>query len=200
MSFARRFHHNDEETAPLSCITSYILIEATGVIQHLNTMIFIPSNHEKNGQQQQQSYSSVNFKRKRICCSCVGALSLTFLFLSITTKEVLSFSTTSSNNMHNSLKNIHYSTNLLLYNTKTKTKLFSAIKDDQVQEKEQQVKTKEPNNNKNDDEKSESKTPYLIARGDGSTGGGGLPMPKQMKNKDKPADAGDELVRPKVRL
>eukprot|EP00594_Rhizosolenia_setigera_P008386 CAMPEP_0178959524 /NCGR_PEP_ID=MMETSP0789-20121207/12357_1 /TAXON_ID=3005 /ORGANISM="Rhizosolenia setigera, Strain CCMP 1694" /LENGTH=464 /DNA_ID=CAMNT_0020642573 /DNA_START=24 /DNA_END=1414 /DNA_ORIENTATION=+ len=161
-------------------------------------MISDSSNHEKNGQQQ-QSYSSVNFKRKRICCSCVGALSLTLLFLSITTREVSSFTTTSSNNIHNNIKNIYHSTNLLSYNTKTKTKLFSAVKDDQVQEKEQQVKSKEPNTNKNDDdEKSETKTPYVIARGDGSTGGGGLPMPKQMKNKDKPAEAEDELVRPKV--
>jgi len=42
-------------------------------------------------------------------------------------------------------------------------------------------------------EKQEQKhVPYEISRGDGSTGGGGLPMPNK--------EANDGLVRPKVRL
>ena len=36
----------------------------------------------------------------------------------------------------------------------------------------------------------EEKVPYVIARGDGSTGGGGLPMPN--------SDEDDGLTRPKV--
>jgi hypothetical protein len=40
-------------------------------------------------------------------------------------------------------------------------------------------------------EQQELKVPYEIARGDGSTGGGGLPMP---------TEEDDGLVRPKVSL
>ena len=36
--------------------------------------------------------------------------------------------------------------------------------------------------------------PYVVARGDGSTGGGGLPMPKQLVEEGED----DGLVRPKV--
>jgi len=56
----------------------------------------------------------------------------------------------------------------------------------------------------------ETKIPYSIARGDGSTGGGGLPMPKSSKkmneiliesndeNIDENLEEEDDLVRPKV--
>ena len=40
----------------------------------------------------------------------------------------------------------------------------------------------------------EEETPYVIARGDGSTGGGGLPMPKQLQT----PDSDTALRRPKV--
>lgn len=48
----------------------------------------------------------------------------------------------------------------------------------------------------------DSDTPYIIARGDGSTGGGGLPMPRRLKEEVSPkADHDDQdhlLRRPKV--
>jgi hypothetical protein len=45
------------------------------------------------------------------------------------------------------------------------------------------------------DETVDAKIPYQVARGDGSSGGGGLPMP------NKQLDADDQgLVRPKVNL
>lgn len=43
----------------------------------------------------------------------------------------------------------------------------------------------------------EEKVPYVVARGDGSTGGGGLPMP-QKQTTDEEAEETEELRRPKV--
>jgi len=40
--------------------------------------------------------------------------------------------------------------------------------------------------------------PYILARGDGMTGGGGLPMPKGMKDGDDANENIDEFRRPKV--
>jgi hypothetical protein len=45
----------------------------------------------------------------------------------------------------------------------------------------------------NDVTEKQERVPYEIARGDGSTGGGGLPMPSSLQNDDA-------LVRPKVRF
>lgn len=41
-----------------------------------------------------------------------------------------------------------------------------------------------------------SKVPYVISRGDGSTGGGGLPMPQKYVEEDD--EETEELRRPKV--
>jgi hypothetical protein len=40
--------------------------------------------------------------------------------------------------------------------------------------------------------------PYVITRGDGSTGGGGLPMPKALSSDDDQDDRNELLRRPKV--
>ena len=64
------------------------------------------------------------------------------------------------------------------FSTSTRTSLFSQV--DDVETKESTIKDEENN------------VPYSIARGDGSTGGGGLAMPHVSEEED------DGLRRPKV--
>lgn len=48
-------------------------------------------------------------------------------------------------------------------------------------------------------EEETQKVPYVIARGDGSIGGGGLPMPQNYpSSKNQDNDKKEELRRPKV--
>ena len=47
-------------------------------------------------------------------------------------------------------------------------------------------------------ESTEEKVPYVVARGDGSTGGGGLPMPQKQSTDVDDDEETEELRRPKV--